>query len=188
MRILLGLTIAAAAVFSATPLVAQQPHTHGAAMEMPKEAVVVIQPFMDSKVGGSLTLTQETGGVHVKGKVTGLTPGKHGFHIHQFGDLRDPKGNSVGPHYNPTGAEHGGSHGDHRHVGDMGNIEAGADGVANVDVKAAGVELHFILGRSIVVHAKEDDLKTQPSGNSGDRIGIGVIGYAEQKPDAAGKK
>ena len=70
---------------------------------------------------------------------------------------------------------------------DLGNVEANAQGVAKVDVKAKGVDLHHILGRSIVVHADPDDLKSQPAGNAGPRIGVGVIGLAETKAATAAK-
>jgi superoxide dismutase, Cu-Zn family len=66
----------------------------------------------------------------------------------------------------------------------LGNIKADKSGVAKVNVKAEGLMLHFVIGRSLVVHADPDDLKTQPSGNSGARIGVGVIGVAEVKAPA----
>jgi Cu-Zn family superoxide dismutase len=65
-----------------------------------------------------------------------------------------------------------------RHAGDLGNITANSQGEAQVDKLAKGLELHFVIGRSIVVHAGEDDLKSQPSGNAGDRVALGVIGFA----------
>jgi Cu-Zn family superoxide dismutase len=105
----------------------------------------------------------------------------HGFHIHMFGDLRAADGMSAGGHYNPTGHMHGGPESSDHHAGDLGNIKADESGTAKVDAKVQGLMLHHVLGRSLVVHAKEDDLKTQPSGNSGDRIAVGVIGIAEVK-------
>lgn len=151
-------------------------HAHAAPEAALTSAVCVLIPTEGYDVRGVLELEQTPEGVHVTGKVTGLTPGKHGFHIHEFGDLRDPKGASLGGHYNPTGAPHGGPGTEHRHDGDLGNVTAGADGVATVDQMAKGLQLHFALGRSFVVHAGEDDLSTQPTGNSGDRAGVGVIG------------
>ena len=68
------------------------------------------------------------------------------------------------------------------HAGDLGNITAGDDGVAKVDAKSKDLHLHFIIGRSIVVHADADDLKSQPAGNSGPRIAVGVIGVANTEP------
>ena len=152
-----------------------------------KEAVAVIGPTKasNSQTAGVITLKQEHGYVLVSGEVSGLTPGKHGFHIHMFGDLRSADGMSVGGHYNPEGHDHGGPESKAHHIGDLGNIEADDSGVAKVNVKAEKADLHMLLGRSLVVHAKADDLKTQPAGDSGPRIGIGVIGLAEVKPATA---
>jgi Cu-Zn family superoxide dismutase len=150
-------------------------------MTMPTEAVAVLVPMSGSKVEGTILLRQEGDTLHVTGKVSGLKEGKHGFHIHEFGDLRDKEGKSAGGHFNPTGMPHGAPDAGQHHMGDFGNIEAGADGTANVDLKMSGVPVMLTLGRSIVVHADPDDLKTQPSGNAGARVGVGVIGVAEVK-------
>lgn len=154
-----------------------------------KEAVAVIAPTKasGSSTAGVITLKQEHGYVHVTGEVTGLTPGKHGFHIHMFGDLRSADGMSVGGHYNPGGHKHGGPEDKERHIGDLGNITADDQGVAKVDVKAEKADLHMLVGRSVVVHGKADDLKSQPAGDAGPRVGIGVIGLAEVKPATAAK-
>lgn len=156
-------------------------HHHHGDPAPPMEGVCVLAPTKGNKVSGTLLLTQQKGYVLVKGTVQGLTPGDHGFHIHMFGDLRAADGMSAGGHFNPQGHKHGGLDSAERHAGDLGNIHASRDGVATVNVKATGLELHFVLGRSIVVHAKADDLKTQPAGDSGPRIGVGVIGIAEVK-------
>ena len=154
---------------------AADPHDHED--HLIDEAVAVIVPTKASggNVGGAITLKREKGYVLVTGEVTGLKPGKHGFHIHMFGDLRSPDGMSAGGHYNPHNLPHGGPDAKEHHEGDLGNIEANAQGVAKVDVKATGVDLHHIVGRSIVVHADADDLKSQPAGNAGPRIGVGAI-------------
>jgi Cu-Zn family superoxide dismutase len=156
--------------------------------EPAKEAVCVLTATSGSEVSGVLMLTQEKDEVLIKGEIKGLKPGKHGFHIHSFGDLRPKEGKNdgamAGGHYAPDGHEHGGPESKEHHAGDLGNITAGADGVAKVDVKAKGLKLHFIIGRSLVVHADEDDLKSQPAGNSGPRIGVGVIGVAFVAPPA----
>src|SRR5215218_2470289 len=104
-------------------------------------AVALLMPMKDSKVGGTITLVQEKGYVQVTGEVTGLTPGKHGFHIHMYGDLRAPDGMSAGGHYNPHGHPHGGPDAKEHHEGDLGNVDANDKGVAKVDVKADHVEL-----------------------------------------------
>jgi superoxide dismutase, Cu-Zn family len=151
------------------------------------EAASVLVPMKASGVSGTILLKQEKGYVQVSGEVSGLKPGKHGFHIHMFGDLRAPDGMSAGGHYNPHNEPHGGPDAKEHHEGDLGNIDAGAGGTAKVDVKAMGVELHHILGRSLVVHGDADDLKSQPAGNAGPRIAIGVIGLVEVKAPAAKK-
>jgi Cu-Zn family superoxide dismutase len=165
-------------------------HEHEHKAEPVKEAVALIAPTKPSKssVAGIVVLKQEKGYVQLTGEVTGLTPGKHGFHIHMFGDLRSADGMSVGGHYNPHGHPHGGPASKQRHEGDLGNLEATAEGVAKVNVKAGHVDLSHILGRSLVVHGDVDDLKSQPAGNAGPRIGIGVIGRAEVKATTAAKK
>ncbi|MDP9173405.1 MAG: superoxide dismutase family protein [Planctomycetota bacterium] len=147
-------------------------------------AIAIVQPLSDSKVAGKVTFTQSADGVMVVADITGLTPGKHGFHIHQFGDLSDPKGASAGGHYNPEGEAHGLPGSPHHHPGDMGNLEADADGKAHLEITLAGATLAGdkdpILGRSIIIHAKEDD-GGQPTGNAGGRIGGGIIGVAKVK-------
>jgi superoxide dismutase, Cu-Zn family len=172
------------------PLTASIAHAqkegHGEA-EPPKEAVCVLAAMKDSGVKGTLLLRQQGKDVVISGEVSGLKPGEHGFHIHEFGDLRAPDGMSTGPHFNPEGHDHGGPHSDKRHAGDLGNIKADKNGVAKVDTKAEGLMLHFVIGRSLVVHADPDDLKSQPAGNAGARIGVGVIGIAEVKKPAAKK-
>ncbi|WP_437186238.1 superoxide dismutase family protein [Planctomicrobium sp. SH668] len=160
-------------------------HGHGHAHPVVKHAVSVLAPTQGNEVHGVLRFTATEEGAVLKGEVTGLTPGLHGFHIHEFGDLSDPKGLAAGGHYNPDGHEHGGLHDDVRHVGDLGNIEANADGVAVVDMKISGLKLADVLGRSLVVHAGEDDLKSQPSGNSGDRVAVGVIALSAAPKIAA---
>lgn len=156
-------------------------HHHDKEPPLPKEAVAVLVPTSGSHVSGTLVLAQKGADVHVTGTIRGLTPGLHGFHIHAFGDLRKPDGMSAGSHYDPSGHKHGGPESKERHAGDLGNVKADAEGVARVDVRVPDLKLHFVVGRSLVVHAKPDDLTSQPAGNSGARIGVGVIGLAEQK-------
>ncbi len=155
---------------------------HAAEMkvEVPTKGVTVLASTKGNDIHGVITLTQTEGGVEIKGKVTGLTPGEHGFHIHEFGDLTDPDGKSAGGHYNPMGVKHGGPHDSEHHKGDLGNIKADKSGTAEIDTMAEGVYLHLILGRSLVIHAGIDDLKSQPAGDSGPRVAVGVIGVAQK--------
>lgn len=96
---------------------------------------------------------QAEGKTRVTGEVTGLKPGTHGFHIHQFGDYTSGCV-SAGSHFNPSGKQHGGPTDEDRHAGDLGNIEAGADGKATIDIVDNQIPLegpNSILGRSVVV-------------------------------------
>jgi superoxide dismutase, Cu-Zn family len=148
----------------------------------PGAAIAVIVPTEGSKVAGTVRFTQVGELVRVVADLDNLTPGKHGFHIHEFGDTSAKDGAAAGGHYNPTGAPHAGHDAASHHAGDLGNIQAGADGKAHLDVTVGGISIaaaNAIVGRSVVVHEKTDDLTTQPSGNSGPRIGVGVIGLAK---------
>jgi superoxide dismutase, Cu-Zn family len=166
-------------------LAAAHSQEESAKPDVPQEAVAVLSPTEGQQVRGVLLFQQKEDGVRVTGQVTGLEPGKRGFHIHEFGDLRDPKGESAGGHFNPDGHKHGGPEDDERHAGDLGNITADARGIARVDKLAKGLELHYVIGRSIVVHGGEDDLTSQPSGDAGPRVALGVIGFAEVKQQAS---
>ena len=159
-----------------------------------KTATATLQPSDDpgmDDVKGTITFTATGHGVRVQANVEGLTPnGTHGFHIHEKGDLSDPKLTSAGPHFNPTGGKHGGPEGDARHGGDLGNLKADANGKATYEGEVHGIsidgEKDGIVGRSVIVHAKEDDLKTDPSGNSGARIAGGVIELKEAGASGGG--
>jgi Cu-Zn family superoxide dismutase len=120
----------------------------------------------------------------IKVTISGLKPGKHGFHVHAFGDLTDGC-TSAGPHFNPFGKTHGAPSDDTRHVGDLGNVEAGADGKVETTITDHLVSLigqHSVIGRSIVVHELVDDLGkgghelSLTTGNAGGRLACGVIG------------
>ena len=156
----------------------------------PSKAVCVLIPTKDSKVSGIVTFTQKDGEVEVTGEITGLTPGKHGFHIHEFGDFSSPDAMSTGGHFNPGHKQHGGPDDENRHAGDFGNITADDSGKATLDLRDKGLSLSghdSILGRAVIVHEKADDLKSQPSGNAGARIACGIIGVANPKPPAPPK-
>ncbi|MCF3648826.1 superoxide dismutase family protein [Synoicihabitans lomoniglobus] len=143
------------------------------------KAIVVLVEGNDSGVSGTVTFEQTAKGVRVVADVMGLTPGKHGFHVHQKGDLSAANLTSTGGHYNPAGHDHAGPMAAKRHVGDLGNLTADASGHATadfVDTELALAGDHSIIGRGVIVHAGEDDLTSQPTGAAGGRVAGGVIG------------
>ena len=133
-------------------------------------------------VKGTILLMQGPGtATLIKGTITGLTPGKHGFHIHEFGDMSEGC-KSMGAHYNPAGVDHG----DLKlgHVGDLENVVADDNGVATFSITAPRVDLlgdRSVIGRGLVIHADEDDLgkggdaESLKTGNAGDRLACGII-------------
>jgi superoxide dismutase, Cu-Zn family len=147
------------------------------------KGIAVLHPTAGNKVSGTVTFTPVTGGVQVQAEMTGLSPGKHGFHIHEFGDCSATDGSSAGGHFNPTNEPHAGPNAAKRHEGDMGNIEADASGKAKLDYVDHHMSLSndqtSVIGRAVIVHAKADDLKSQPSGDAGARVACGVIGWAK---------
>ena len=147
-------------------------------------AVCVLLPTIGNNVTGIIQFAEENGKIHVTGTVRGLTPGKHGFHVHEYGDISGLQdGKSTGGHFSPGGHDHGkpSDEAAKRHVGDLGNIEADGSGVAKIDFMDDVIALHgedSIVGRGLVVHAGEDKF-TQPTGDAGGRVAIGVIGMAK---------
>ncbi|XP_073524417.1 superoxide dismutase [Cu-Zn] [Phyllobates terribilis] len=137
-------------------------------------------------VTGVVHFNQDGGQVTVKGTITGLTDGLHGFHIHAYGDNTNGCV-SAGPHFNPYGKTHGAPEDDVRHVGDLGNITS-KDGKADFEIKDKMISLegpNNIVGRTAVVHEKEDDLgkggdnESLVTGNAGGRLACGVVGICQ---------
>jgi len=155
-------------------------------MGTPAKAVCVLK---GDKVSGVVTITQEKPDVPatIEAKLSGLTPGKHGFHIHEFGDTTNGC-ISAGAHFNPAGKHHGAPTDENRHLGDLGNIEASADGSASLKITDRFVSLfgnNSIIGRTVVVHADADDLgkggyeDSKTTGHAGSRVACGVIGITK---------
>lgn len=121
---------------------------------------------------------QDVSRVRVVAEINGLAPGPHGFHIHANGDCSAADGSSAGGHFNPAEVAHGAPNAEERHAGDLGNITASAYGVSELDVTDPFLSFegnNSILGKAVIVHAGQDDLSTQPSGNAGQRVACGVI-------------
>ncbi|HZV03997.1 MAG TPA: superoxide dismutase family protein [Gemmataceae bacterium] len=151
-----------------------------------KQAVAVIHGFGESPAKGVVRFTVTDEGVEISGEVSGLKPGKHGFHIHEFGDCSSGDPKCHGGHFNPDKQKHGGPEDAERHVGDLGNISANGRGIAVIHMRDKQIALsgpRSIIGRAVIIHAKADDLKSQPSGDAGDRIAGGVVGIAGSMAD-----
>jgi len=147
----------------------------------PTKAIAVLLPASGSKVTGTVTFTKTGDTVQVVADVTGLTPGKHAFHIHEFGDCSAPDAASAGSHFNPMKKPHGSPDNPERHAGDMGNLEADSAGKAHLELKDSMLKFsgeNSILGHAVIVHEKVDDW-SQPVGNAGGRVACGVIGVAK---------
>ena len=160
-------------------------------------AICVFTNNANKKISGNVVFKETKRGLQIKINMYGISPGLHGFHIHQYGDLSEGCG-SLCSHFNPTDSVHGGRDSPERHLGDLGNIIADKSG--NVDMVIYDKFLtitgkYGILGRSVVIHADEDDLglggldefgnvidekvreESLKTGNAGKRIACGVIGY-----------
>lgn len=184
MRLSTILSLAATAVACAVQAVDSHAPAH---KRQPAEAAIaVLKPTGEYKAQGKIVFRAQEGGVQLSGHIEGLTPGLHGFHIHEFGDLSAADGSSAGDHYNPGGHAHGGPESPARHAGDLGNVEADENGVARIEMKVPGIVLDDVIGRSLVVHADADDLKSQPAGNAGPRAALGVIGIAGKPKEKEG--
>lgn len=127
---------------------------------------------------GKVRVFSEPTGLMLRVEAAGLPPGQHGVHLHAVGRCDPPGFTSAGPHWNPATKKHGHRNPQGFHTGDLGNLGVGADGklVAGLLVPQATFDaLRDADGAALVLHAKVDDEKTDPSGNSGDRIACAVL-------------
>lgn len=134
------------------------------------------------KIIGTATLSEQKEGVQVALKVSGLSPGEHGFHFHEKGSCTPPDFKSAGDHFNPFHRQHGSKNPAGKHAGDLPNLEVKEDGTAEMSVVATGTTLRdgpgSLLkegGTAMVIHAQPDDYASNPAGNAGPRVACGVV-------------
>jgi Cu-Zn family superoxide dismutase len=158
--------VAALAVCSTLPACAQS-------------AVARLQATKGNAAAGTVTFTQKGDKVAVEAKVSGLTPGGHGFHIHEKGDCSSGDGMSAGGHFNPTGKPHGNPSVPDHHTGDITMLVADVSGNASLSMELGAMTVGSgatdVVGKAVIVHKDADDYTTQPTGNSGARVACGVI-------------
>ena len=145
----------------------------------PRTLRAELQPMPGQKATGTITFSESGHHIVVAGEVRGLTPGEHGFHIHEKGDCSAPDGSSAGDHFNPGWQSHGKEGSQEYHRGGMPNLVADEIGVARYRVELHDLTLDSgpsaIEGLAVLVHAGPDDYTTQPSGNAGPPVACGVI-------------
>ena len=190
MRLSLVTAVSAAALISAC----QKPQetaandvasaNDAAAMNESAPAAATTAQLVDAngKAIGQVAMSEDSNGVTLKVTVAGLPAGTHGVHLHEKGVCEGPKFESAGAHWNPASKQHGRDNPMGAHLGDLANMDAAEGAEASSTYQVAGVAmggtgnvLADADGSSLVVHAKADDYKTDPSGNSGDRIACAVL-------------
>lgn len=145
-------------------------------------ASAALAPTQGQQAKGTVTFEKKPAGIEVSVQLEGLTPGTHGFHVHEKGDCSAPDGASAGGHFNPGGKPHAAREAAARHAGDLGNLKADPYGLARVDFVDSTLSLSgpdSIVGRAVIIHEKADDFTTQPTGNAGGRQACGVIEAAK---------
>lgn len=144
-------------------------------------AVATINPTKDNSAKGMVTFDKKPDGLKVHSEFSGLPEGKHGFHIHLYGDCRAADGTSAGTHFNFEGSSKNPPKDIDRITGNLGVAEAGSEGNATADTLISNATLNgkkSIMGRAVIIHAKKNDPNQPPIGAAGARLGCGVIGHA----------
>jgi Cu-Zn family superoxide dismutase len=135
----------------------------------------------DGSLAARAMVWQGAQGIEVRVQAAGLTAGHYGVHLHAVGRCEGPAFTSAGPHWNPTGRQHGSLNPAGHHLGDLPNLDVDAHGAGRLEFTIAGASTSGAQGffdadgTSLVIHAAADDYRTDPSGNSGARIACGVL-------------
>jgi superoxide dismutase, Cu-Zn family len=133
----------------------------------------------DGTVLGTVRFAEREGRIDIVAEVRGVAPGEHGFHVHETGLCEGPDFASAGGHFNPAGHPHGAPSDAQRHGGDFGNLTVAADGTGKLMLSSNMLTVtpgaNSVVGHAVIFHANPDDLKTQPTGNAGGRLGCGVV-------------
>jgi Cu-Zn family superoxide dismutase len=170
-----------AAMMALAPMVLAGCTTNGTTTETPLTAGRVATATLMTAAGkdvGKVTVREVDGGLSVSVDAHDLAPGMHGAHLHTVGKCEAPDFASAGGHWNPTNMKHGSMNPQGPHEGDMPNLMIGADGRGKLTTRLAGGSFDALMdtdGAAMVIHAAADDLKTDPSGNSGARLACGVL-------------
>jgi len=150
-------------------------------------ATAMIEGRSASTLTGTATFVQNGDAVHVTVDVANAPEGVHAVHLHEKGDCSAPDAASAGGHFNPMHMEHGSPDAASHHAGDFGNMTVGGEGRGHLELDTTMLTVtpgdRSVVGRAIVVHAKEDDMHTQPTGNAGGRIGCGVVSEKPAAPE-----
>lgn len=162
--------------------------------KMETNAKAVMQARSNSKISGNVSFKQYGDKLVIATNIKGLNPNqKHGFHIHEYGNCSAPDAKSAGGHFSPKPHDHGAPDSKMHHAGDLGNLKANTSGIAKVEISTNELSLikgekNSIIGRAVIIHEKNDDLTSQPSGNAGARVACGIVVLDGEQPNPVMEK